>query len=190
MKRKEERSKQGQTNNKAKQHSTPKTVTFPKKNELPRVHVVPCCVKMVFGLPASSNSTSSSFRESEVFRKYGARRKKEGREGGRERGREGGKEGVREERREGERDNIHIHTHTELSLTHTFSLTHTHSHTLSLSHTHSPTSEICEVVESCKRLQSQLVSQHRSLLRPSPHTGLGTRHCSLEHDQLRISDSY
>ena len=34
---KEERSKQGQTNNKAKQHSTPKAVTFPKKNELPRV---------------------------------------------------------------------------------------------------------------------------------------------------------
>ena len=32
--RKEERSKQGQTNNKAKQHSTPKAVTFPKKNEL------------------------------------------------------------------------------------------------------------------------------------------------------------
>ena len=30
--RDEERSKQGQTNNKAKQHSTPKTVTFPKKN--------------------------------------------------------------------------------------------------------------------------------------------------------------
>ena len=34
---KEERSKQGQTNNKAKQHSTPKAVTFPKENELPRV---------------------------------------------------------------------------------------------------------------------------------------------------------
>ena len=34
---KEERSKQGQTNNKAKQHSTPKAVTFPKKNKLPRV---------------------------------------------------------------------------------------------------------------------------------------------------------
>ena len=33
MRRKEERSKQGQTNNKAKQHSTPKAVTFPKKNE-------------------------------------------------------------------------------------------------------------------------------------------------------------
>ena len=34
---KEARSKEGQTNNKAKQHSTPKAVTFPKKNELPRV---------------------------------------------------------------------------------------------------------------------------------------------------------
>ena len=30
MRRKEERSKQGQTNNKLKQHSTPKAVTFPK----------------------------------------------------------------------------------------------------------------------------------------------------------------
>ena len=35
--RDEERSKQGQTNNKAKLHSTPKVVTFPKKNELPQV---------------------------------------------------------------------------------------------------------------------------------------------------------
>ena len=41
---KEERSKQGQTNNKAKQHCTPKAVTFPKKNELrkmPRVGLEP-----------------------------------------------------------------------------------------------------------------------------------------------------
>ena len=38
---KEERSKQGQTNNKAKQHSTPKAVTFPKKNELPQVGLKP-----------------------------------------------------------------------------------------------------------------------------------------------------
>ena len=35
--RKEERSKQGQPNNKAKQHSTPKAVSFPKKIELPQV---------------------------------------------------------------------------------------------------------------------------------------------------------
>ena len=41
MRRKEERSKQGQTNNKAKQHSTPKAVTFPKKNEQPRVGLEP-----------------------------------------------------------------------------------------------------------------------------------------------------
>ena len=41
MRRKEERSKQGQTNNKAKQHSTPKAVTFSKKNELPRVGLEP-----------------------------------------------------------------------------------------------------------------------------------------------------
>ena len=38
MRRKKERSKQGQTN-KAKQHSTPKAVTFPRKNELSQVHV-------------------------------------------------------------------------------------------------------------------------------------------------------
>ena len=41
MRRKEERSKQGQTKNKAKQHSTPKVVTFPKRNELPRVEIEP-----------------------------------------------------------------------------------------------------------------------------------------------------
>ena len=41
MRRKEESSKQGQTNNKAKQHSTPKAVTFPKKNEMPRVGLEP-----------------------------------------------------------------------------------------------------------------------------------------------------
>ena len=35
--RKDKRSKQGQTNNKAKQHSTPKAVSFPKKKELPCV---------------------------------------------------------------------------------------------------------------------------------------------------------
>ena len=39
--RKEEKSKQGQTNSKAKQHSTPKAVTFPKKNELPQVGLEP-----------------------------------------------------------------------------------------------------------------------------------------------------
>ena len=45
MRRKEERSKQGQTNNKAKQHSTPKAVIFTKKNELPRVEHVEYCDK-------------------------------------------------------------------------------------------------------------------------------------------------
>ena len=39
--RKEQRSKQDQTNNKTKQHSTPKAVTSPKKNELPRVGLEP-----------------------------------------------------------------------------------------------------------------------------------------------------
>ena len=38
---KEERSKQGHTNNKAKQHNTPKAVTSPKKNELPQVGFEP-----------------------------------------------------------------------------------------------------------------------------------------------------
>ena len=48
--RKEGRSKQGQTN-KAKQHSTPKAGTFPKKNELPRValvHVHANCVAYIY----------------------------------------------------------------------------------------------------------------------------------------------
>ena len=40
MRRKKEISKQGQTN-KAKQHSTPKAVTFPRKNELPQVGLEP-----------------------------------------------------------------------------------------------------------------------------------------------------
>ena len=39
--KKEERSKQGQTNNKAKQHSAPKAVTFQKKNKLPQVGLKP-----------------------------------------------------------------------------------------------------------------------------------------------------
>ena len=44
----EERSKQGQTNNKAKQHSIPncKAVTFPKKNELPQVGLEPTTLHM------------------------------------------------------------------------------------------------------------------------------------------------
>ena len=37
---KEERKKQARSN-KAKQHSTPKAVTFPRKNELPRVGLEP-----------------------------------------------------------------------------------------------------------------------------------------------------
>ena len=36
---KEGRSKQDQTNNKAKQHSTPEAVTFPKKNEPTQVGI-------------------------------------------------------------------------------------------------------------------------------------------------------
>ena len=55
--RKEERSKQGQTNNKAKQHNTPKVVTFPKKNELPRVGLEPTTLYVhVHTLPALPRS--------------------------------------------------------------------------------------------------------------------------------------
>ena len=48
---KEERSEHGQTNNKAKQHSTPKAVTFPKKNELPRVEHKHVCVYAAITAP-------------------------------------------------------------------------------------------------------------------------------------------
>ena len=37
----EKEGRKKQTNNNAKQHSTPKAVTFPKKNELPRVGLKP-----------------------------------------------------------------------------------------------------------------------------------------------------
>ena len=40
MRRKKEASKVNLTNNKTKQHSTPKAVTFPKKKELPQVGLV------------------------------------------------------------------------------------------------------------------------------------------------------
>ena len=46
MRRKEERSKQVQTNNKAKQYSTPKIVTFLKKKELPQVVLEPISVSI------------------------------------------------------------------------------------------------------------------------------------------------
>ena len=39
--KKEEKNKQGHTNSKAKQHSTPKAVTFLNKNELPQVGLEP-----------------------------------------------------------------------------------------------------------------------------------------------------
>ena len=41
MRRKKERSKHDQTNNKVKQHNTPREITFPKTNELPRVGLEP-----------------------------------------------------------------------------------------------------------------------------------------------------
>ena len=43
-----ERSKQGLTNNKAKQHSRPKAVTFPKKNVLPRVGLKPMILHTLY----------------------------------------------------------------------------------------------------------------------------------------------
>ena len=44
---KEERNKQGQTNNKANQYSTPKAVTFPKKNKLPQVGLEPTTTTII-----------------------------------------------------------------------------------------------------------------------------------------------
>ena len=38
---KEERKKQARSNKPGKQHSTPKAVTFPRKNELPQVGLEP-----------------------------------------------------------------------------------------------------------------------------------------------------
>ena len=43
---KEGSSKQGQTNNKVKQHSPPKAVTFTNNNELPRVGFEPTTLYM------------------------------------------------------------------------------------------------------------------------------------------------
>ena len=42
--RDEKEGRKKQTNNKAKQHSTPKAVTFPKINELPRVGLEPTTI--------------------------------------------------------------------------------------------------------------------------------------------------
>ena len=57
---KEERSKQGHTNNKAKQHNTPKAVTFPNKNELPWVgHVYICMYNQCTGRGMIAYSRSS-----------------------------------------------------------------------------------------------------------------------------------
>ena len=56
---KEERSKQGQTNNKAKQHSTPKAVTLLKKNELPRVGLKPTTLYTLDGALYYQGSSAS-----------------------------------------------------------------------------------------------------------------------------------
>ena len=50
MRRKEERSKQGQTNSKAKQHSTSKAVTFPKMYMRIGIHVYCTCTCMRAGI--------------------------------------------------------------------------------------------------------------------------------------------
>ena len=69
---KEGRSKQGQTNNKAKQHSTPKAVTFPKENELPRVGFEPTTLRTLdralYQLKQLNNYAPSSPPPREVFR--------------------------------------------------------------------------------------------------------------------------
>ena len=58
--RKEEGSKQGQTNNKAKQHSTPKAVTFPKKNELPQVGLEPTTLNTLDRMLSAGTCTYES----------------------------------------------------------------------------------------------------------------------------------
>ena len=66
MRRKEERSKQGQTNNKAEQHSTPKAVTFPKKNKLPRVGLEPTTLYTLdraLALPLSYQGSSAGWAQ-------------------------------------------------------------------------------------------------------------------------------
>ena len=64
MRRKEERSKQGQTNNEAKQHSTPKAVTSPKKNELPRVGLEPTTLYTLDrALPLSYQGSSADWAQ-------------------------------------------------------------------------------------------------------------------------------
>ena len=55
--RKEERSKQGQTNNKAKQHSTPKAVTFLTKYEQPRVGLEPKIARRMVAVVAVHSCT-------------------------------------------------------------------------------------------------------------------------------------
>ena len=66
MRRKEGR-KQGQTNNKAKQHSTPKAVTFPKKNELSRVGLEPTTLYTLHSrqstLPLSYQGSSAGWAQ-------------------------------------------------------------------------------------------------------------------------------
>ena len=66
---KEERSKQCQTNNKAKQYSTHKAVTFPKRNELPCIHailifpIIALLVLPFFPIIARFNSVSPNMRK-------------------------------------------------------------------------------------------------------------------------------
>ena len=55
--RKEERSKHWYTNNKAKQHNTPKAVTFPKKNELRWVGFKPTTLRALHQLNYRSRSS-------------------------------------------------------------------------------------------------------------------------------------
>ena len=65
MRRKEERSKQGQTNNKAKQHSTPMAVTLQKKNELPRVGHEPTTLYTLDRVHLMNRLTINSLRMKE-----------------------------------------------------------------------------------------------------------------------------
>ena len=64
---KEGRKKQARSKNKAKQHSTPKAVTFPKINELPRVGLEPttlytCTCTTQHCIPTSAVTARAGFR--------------------------------------------------------------------------------------------------------------------------------
>ena len=115
--RKEEGSKQGQTNNKAKQHSTPKAVTFPKKNELTQVGLEP---------------TTLYTLDRVLYQMYMLMRDEEGKK------KETSK--VKQTTNKAKKHHTHHthtpHTHTHRTCTHTPHTPHTHTTHTHHTHTH------------------------------------------------------